>query len=312
MAANPSLPVATGKGSVRAINGIPTSPEIDFRIEERLLDSMIYKVATPPSNWDDLDYLFNFEYRPPGVLADPVRFASEPLKVKVDTAHTFLVWGDFSAPTITLWEWPEREFSDTDTVFELRVINSAVALGEVDVYFALVGVTPILGEQFATLSPGQISEPFDFEEDAYVTYVTPAGDPGTILYESPPAAVIARQSQLLTIFEGDANDTAPVTARFFNNIGTAISLPDVRFPPTRRFFHGTMNLETADIYDDEAVTNRIFAGLAFGEATNDMEVAIGDVPITLTAVDNPGAILFEQSYSVGSGSSFEHLHVFRR
>mgnify|MGYP001817337606 FL=1 len=297
-----SLPVATGKGNVRAINGLPTSPEIDFRIEERGLGSLTYKTASTPSNWDDLDYLFNFDYRPPGVLVDPVRFATEALTVKVDTVHTFLLWGDFSAPTITLWEWPERVFSDSDTVFELRVINSAVALGEIDVYFALDGVTPVLGEQVATLEPGEISDPMDYEGDTYITFVTPAGDPNTILYESPPAGIVARQSQLLTVFEGDANDTAPVTARFFNNIGSSVSLPDVRFLPTRRFIHGTMNLETADIYDDEAVTNRIYAGLAFGDATNDIEVAAGDVPITLTAENNPGAILFEQTYPVSSGS----------
>ena len=299
-----SLPVASGKGTVRAINGIPTSPEVLFRIEERVLNPIGYKSASTPSNWDDLDYLFNFDYQPPDLFADQVRVATEALKVQVDTVHTFLFWGDFSAPTVTRWDWPEREFTDTETVFDVRVINSAVALGEIDVYFALEGVLPVLGQQIATLSPGEISDPFDFEEDTYVAYVTPAGDPNTILYESPPAGIVARQSQLLTIFEGDANDTAPVTARFFNNIGTSISLPDVRFAPTRRFFHGTMNLETFDIYDDEAVTNRIFAGLAFGEATNDMEVAVGEVPITLTAENNPGAILFEQTYTVGSGTRF--------
>ena len=65
-----------------------------------------------------------------------------------------------------------------------------------------------------------------------------------------------------------------------------------------------MNLETFDIYDDEAVTNRIYAGLPFGEATNDLEVAAGNVPITLTAENNPGAILFEQTYAVASGTRF--------
>ena len=75
-----SLPEATGKGSVRAINGIPTAPEIAFQIEERLLSGMVYKAATSPSDWDDLDYLFNFEYQPPGVGAARVRFATAPYR----------------------------------------------------------------------------------------------------------------------------------------------------------------------------------------------------------------------------------------
>ena len=298
-----SLPVATGKGSVRAINGIPSAPEIAFMIEERVLDGMVYKAATSlPNDWDDLDYLFNFEYQPPEILTERVRFASEALKVKVDTAHTFLVWGDFSAPTITSWEWPEREFNEADTVFELRVSSAAVALGDIDVYFALEGVAPVLGEQLATVSPGEVSDPVDFESDSYVVTITPAGDPSTILLQTNPSLTSSLRSELLVVFDGDANDTAPVTARRFNDIGATVTLPDSRFPPTRRFIHGTMNLETFDIYDDEAVTNRIYSGLVFGEATGDLDVDVGDLPITLTAENNTGAILFERTYLALAGT----------
>ena len=299
-----SLPVASGKGSVMAINAIPTSPEMGFLIEETLLGGMVYKVATAPRDWDDLDYLFNFEYQPPGILAERVRFATQPLKVKVDTAHTMLVWGDFNAPTITVWEWPEREFNENDTVFELRVSNGAPGLGTVDIYFAEEGVPPVLGQQLATVAPGEVSGPTDFETGEWVVTITPEGDPSTVLYQSSAALIFSRQSELLVVFESDANDTAPVTARRFNNLGATVVLPDIRFPPTRRFIHGTMDLETVDIYDDEAVSNRIVAGLSFGEFSGDIDVAVGDLPITVTAENNTGSILFESTYSVIAGTRF--------
>ena len=301
-----SLPVASGKGFVHAINAIPTSPEMAFLIEERLLGGMVYKAAYNPANsdWDDLDYLFNFEYQPPGILAERVRFATEALKVQVDTMHTFLVWGDFSNPTITRWDWPVREFNEADTVFELRVSSGAPALGNIDIYFAAEGVPPVLGQQVATVGPGEVSGPTDFETGEWVVTVTPEGDPSTILLQTNPALIFSRQSELLVVFESDANDTAPVTARRFNNLGATVVLPDSRFPPTRRFIHGTMDMETADIYDDAAVSNRIVAGLAFGEFTGDIDVAVGDVPITVTAENNPGAILFESTYQVIAGTRF--------
>ena len=74
-----SLPVATGKGTIRAINANPTSPEIGFLIEERTLDGMNYKGMAQPRRWDDLVYTFNFEYRPLGIGASNERVASELL-----------------------------------------------------------------------------------------------------------------------------------------------------------------------------------------------------------------------------------------
>ena len=297
-----SLPVATGKGTVSAINAMPTAPEVAFLIEERLLGGMVYKAAEGPSPWDDLDYLFNFEYQPPGVLAERVRFASEPLKVEADTAHTFLLWGDFSNPNITQWAWPVREFDAADTVFEFRASNAAPSLGSIDIYYAPEGVPPAPGQQIATVAPGEVSAPTDLETGEYVVTVTPAGDATTILLQSNPTVVFARQSEVLVVFEGDANDTAPITTRRFNNLGASVALPDTRFPPTLRFIHGTRDLETADIYDDEAVTNRIVAGLGFGEFSGDIDVAVGAVPITLTAENNVGAILFDTIYQTVLGT----------
>ena len=40
-----SLPEATGKASIRAINAMPASPEFRFLIEERTLAFVAYKAA---------------------------------------------------------------------------------------------------------------------------------------------------------------------------------------------------------------------------------------------------------------------------
>ena len=73
--------------------------------------------------------------------------------------------------------------------------------------------------------------------------------------------------------------------------GARVTCFNERFPPTVRYVHGTMDLATSDIYDDAALTNRIFSGLEFGGVTGDIDTALGESTITFTAVDNPGAIL---------------------
>ena len=304
-----SLPEATGKGTIRAINANPTAPEVGFLIEETVLDGMLYKDMTTPRDWDDLEYTFNFEYRPPGIGAENERVASELLNVTANTEYTFLFWGDLNAPTITIWQKPIREFGGSDTVFELRIANAAASLGMVDVYVAADGVAPALGQQNATVAQGEISAATDFDSGEYVVTVTPAGDPATILFQSGPTILVERQSNILAILDGDANDPAPLVTRLYNQAGSTAALPDSRFAPTVRFFHGTMNLDTSDIYDDEAVTNQIFAGLAFGEATGDIDVGIGDIPFTLTAENNPGAILYERNYITIGGTRLS-IHLF--
>lgn len=300
-----SLPVATGKASIRMINAIPTSPEIGFLIEERALDAVRYKSNSSPESWDDLEYTFNFEINRP-FENELTRIASQFLDVTREIEYTFLVRGSLDAAVVDVWQIPERSFSGSETIFEMRVGNAADALGLVDVYVGLEGVDPVLGAQVASLAPGEVSAPTDIEEDVYVVTITAAGDPANILFQSVPTRILANQSVIVTAFAGDANDTAPVTVRLFNQFGASSAVTDARFPPTARLIHATSDLGTSDVYDDAALQNRIVADLAFGDITGDIDVAVGEVPITATAPGNVGAILLEDTLTTFAGSRLNY------
>lgn len=295
-----ALPQRTGEGSIRMFNAIPTSPAVSFLIEERLIDSVTYKNSSSPGRWDDLGYTFNFQILRPSQL-DPERIASQFVQVVRDTEYTLVLGGSIAAPTVNVWEIAERSFADGGTVFELRFGHAASALGPVDVYIGLEGVPPVLGEQAATLAPGEVSAPVDFAADTYVVTLTAVGDPADVRFVSAPAQVLADQSLLFTIFEGAGIDTAPVTIRAFDQGGQVTALTDPRFPPTARFIHGTTDLGTSDIYDDAALLNRIVENLAYGDITADIDLAVGDVPITATAPGNVGAIQFTGTLATIAG-----------
>ena len=296
-----ALPEATGDGRIRMINAIPTAPEIAFLIEERSLENVAYKSNSAPGRWDDLTYTFNFEIRRP-LQAESTRIASRLLEVVRDIEYTFVVRGPLDAATVDVWEIPVRSFSGTETIFEMRVGHTAAALGAVDVYLGLESAAPDLGNLVATLAPGEVSSPADIEQDAYIVTVTSAGNPGDVLYQSVPTQIVSNQSVLVTVFDGDANDTAPTTIRIFNEQGLSSALPDARFPPTARFVHATADLGTSDIYDDAALQNRIIADFAFGDVTGDIEMAAGELTITATAPGNVGAILLEDNLTTFTGS----------
>ena len=175
-------------------------------------------------------------------------------------------------------------------------------MGAVAVYLGLQSAAPDLGNLVATLAPGEVSAPADVEQDSYIVTITTAGDPANVLYQSVPTQIVSNQSVLVTVFDGDANDTAPVTIRIFNEQGLSSALPDARFPPTARFVHATADLGTSDIYDDAALQNRIVADLAFGDVTGDIDMAVGELTITATAPGNIGAILLEDNLTTFAGS----------
>jgi hypothetical protein len=295
-----STPQASGKGAIRAINAIPTSTDIAVQIEERSIGGVAYKASFPPEFWDDLSYTFNFDTIL-GTTGGPTRIASVPLDVVADIEYTMVIRGDLRSPTITIWEKPERDFGDSPTVFEIRVGHASASMGNVDVFFAPEGVDPAVGQELATLSPGQVTTPADYAQDPYVLTITTAGNPADVLFRTAPFTVIAGQSVLITLFDGTANDPAPYFSRLFNQSGQTINLSDDRFLPTTRYIHGTTDLETSDIYDDVDLTNRVFTGLAFGEATGDIDTPLGENTITFTPVDNVGSILFETTLTPTPG-----------
>lgn len=301
-----SLPNPTGKGSIRGINAIKGSPDVQFLIEERLIETLSYKSASGSTRWDDFQYVFNFET---SILGETSRrrIASVTQKVDADRDYTFLLSGSVTSPTVTVWESDERSFGDADTVFEVNFAHAAASLGDVDVYFAADGVAPALGEERGTLSFGEILDPTDVESADLVMTVTPAGDPSTILYQSSEVLFGARAAFIVTLFDGDETDVAPIVVRRFTKGGGITALPDARFPPTVRFIQASIDLEPADVYDDEMLTNQVLSDHRFGDVTGEIDVAVGTTDFTYTPVGSTGSTLFESTLVTTAGSKFNFV-----
>ena len=295
-----SLPVATGEGTLRAINAIPDSPVILFVIEERSIGTVEYSNLSNQVSFDDLEYTFNFEVLLLGDLLQ-TRVASTVLKVERDTEYTFLISGVLATPTITVWETAIREWEGTETVFQARFAHTAESLGPIDVYFAAPGVAPVLGQQAGTMSFTEFLPPFEYEAGEYVVTFTTAGDPNDILFLTDSITPVAQAGFTMAIFDGTANNPGPVAVRLITDAGTVSNVPDLNVLPTVRFFHASTDLATADIYIDEMLTDQILADHAFRDVTGDIDLAFGAYPFTYTAAGNVGAILFEGTATVFPG-----------
>ncbi len=295
-----SLPTPSGKGTIRAVNAIANSPNVAFSIEERGIGTLGWKAFSGGVRFDDFEYNFNFDTALAGNLST-TRVATVTQKVDAGRDYTFVLTGNLASPTVTTWEADEPQFGDSATTFLLRFGHLAPTLGDLDVYAAEAGVDPVAGMAIATVSNGAVSDYVELESASLVITVTENNDPGAIVYQTNTLAYNASTAYFLTIFDGDPANAAPYELRLATNSSGANTLTDARVAPTVRIMQTAMNLPSADVYQDEALTDLLAEDLAFGDITGDLEIDAGTTEFTITAADNAGSILLEGSLTTASG-----------
>jgi len=297
------LPEASGKATFRAINAIPTSGEISFRIEERGIGTANYKEVTAASAWDDLTYNFNFEVFFAGNL-ELTRIASQFVDAAAGRDYTFMISGSVASPTISVFEDEFREFDEAETVFASKFVHASASMGVLDYYFADPATPPAPGEQAATLSFGEISAAADFAAGDYVLTITTAGDHTDVVYQSDSVLFASRNTQFVTLFDGDANDSGPLIARALPAVGLSVSMPDPSYPARVEFINISMDLGAADIYDDELLTSLILENHDYLDVASEIEVASGESNFYYTPTGDTGTILLDGGLTASTGTRY--------
>ncbi|MBU2675439.1 MAG: DUF4397 domain-containing protein [Gammaproteobacteria bacterium] len=298
-----SLPVPTGKASIRAINAMPSSNQFSFLIEERSIGTAAYAAATSIARYDDLEYTFNIDVLFAGESSSR-RIASQFIDFEANKEYTLLVSGPLSGPTLTLWTRDERAFDEADTVFEATFAHASASLGPLDYYFADPSVTPALGNQVATLSFGEISSTTDYSGGDFVLTITEAGNPNAVVHVSDTTTFPARGAFLLLPFDSGIDNTAPIIVRALNSLGNSASLPDLRFAPTIEFVNASMDLGISDIYDDEALTSLRVADHAYGDVSAELDIAAATNTFYYTPAGDTTAVTLEGTLSAFGGTRY--------
>jgi hypothetical protein len=287
-----SLPTPSGKGSIRALNAILASPDIGFLIEERSLGLLGYNQSTTQTRFDDFEYNFNFEVFLPGSL-DRDRVATFAHKLEADRNDIFVLTGNPLSPTISVWSTPAREWTETDTVLEIRFAHVIVAEDDIDIYLDEAVTPAVAANKVATLSYGQISEVSDVAEGTYTVTITVAGDIDAVLYQSGNVNLFPRSTQVVAAMAGDENDASPIVINVMSDVSNDRIFPDGSAEQTVRFFHTARALQATDIFDDDMLTNLKFSNLEYGNASGDVAVSNEAETYYYTPTGSTATILHE-------------------
>ncbi|MDJ0710534.1 MAG: DUF4397 domain-containing protein [Woeseiaceae bacterium] len=305
------LPNPTGKGAVRMINAMPGSPPVRFLIEERADALVNYKGISTPEQYDDFSYTFNFEVGLPGE-SQFTRFASSTIAVEKDREHMFMLSGNIDNPVITFWDGDIRAFNDGDTVLEARFSHASATLGDIDVYFDPPGTVLGTNPPAATLAFGEISNPADFAAGEYVLTVTDANDPGTVHFATSGNDLLAQFAHVVTVFDGDANDTGTVAVRTMTSVGNPLTFNDVTNPAALRFINTAFETQAVDIYRDDQLTDLVAANVTFGGTTAYLDAPTETTTYYFTPAGNTAQIIFEQEYTAQAPATYANIFIAGR
>ena len=293
--------VATGKSNIRGINAIVTSPDVSFLIEERNLGVVDFKDNSGFNSFDDLSYNFNFDLLLPGVL-NATRLTTQFIDVLADHEYTVVLTGTIANPSSIVWEDPVREWSGTETVFEVFFAHLAPSIGELDVYFAATGTAPVLGQAVGSMSNGDRLPALEFEATQYELILTPKDDPATIIYQSVPLAAAAQTQVVVAVFDPDPSVLGNVGVNFIAQSGGSSVLADINFPPQVRTLHAAFNTVNFDGYFKSDFANIIYSDISFQELSPYAEVFDAVTLLTLTPVGNIGATIHEGDAVASAGT----------
>ena len=299
--AETTRPVAGGKGSVRGIAAIADFPDAFFLIEERQIGLTTFKGVAGFVPYDDLSYNFSFDYLIAGD-EELTRLASQFVDVVANTEYTVVLTGTIADPVTLLWEEPVREWEGTETVLEPTFAHLSPTLGDVDIYFSPLGTPPALGSEVGTLTYGERLGGTDYPDGMNELIITTAGMPANILYRSGELISTAQTRPLYAIFDADPSITAPVAVNLITEGGASVVIPDRDVPAQLRFYHAAFGTENVDVYFDDDFGTKIFSDVGFDELSSYSDV-MGIAPkMSMTAVDNSGAVILESNIGISPGS----------
>jgi len=290
--AESTRPQANGKGWVRGINSIVTSPELVFRIEERAMGNVNFRAAAGFTEWDGLNYDFNWDLLLPGLQGD-VRLATQNIDVADGIEYTMVLTGTLENPSTQMWEVPIRGWDGTETVFDVDFIHLSPLLGQVDVYFVPEGTTPILGTEIGSLSNGERLPYIERPAGDYELILTAPGDPSTVIFQSRPFTRAPVERVSVMLFDTDPSITAQVGVNIFFSGGAAQTLSDINSPPIVRTLHTAFGTENFNGYFDDDFSNVIFPNVGFGELSGYADLTETVTPLTMTAVGDTNDVIHE-------------------
>jgi hypothetical protein len=193
-------------------------------------------------------------------------------------------------------------FDPASSSTEVSLVHAASTLANIDVYLEAPGTdlsaaTALGAVDFLGDLPAATHAPGDFR-----LFLTAAGDPSTVIFESLTFTLAAGQSNSFVLTDGAGEGVADLVVL---RVGAGAALLfDADEVAGVRVVNAVSDRADKDVYLDSDVTTPLFAALPFGGVSDVQELPYGSHVLNVTPTGNPGTVELAQTAGLGAGGIY--------
>lgn len=268
---------------VRVFHAATSFDTIAFLRESRVETTLSFGGGTR-LRFDSGEYDFHFEYLSPNTgLERPVSFAED---LSPDLNYTFVEVSPGGMLDVLVVATPSTPASDTTG--RMTIIHAHPTYAAFDAYFAAPG-TPLAGELPAgSASYGPTPIVTELQPATYRLYLTPVGDPNTVLFESRDLDVGIGTDNVLVVSDPGPRNSADLIVDIVSN--AAVRVNEFGRDAEVRMLHDIDDAMPRDLLLDDNTTTPLFSAQPAGVLSAFAPVSPDTHALNLTPVGTPGTI----------------------
>lgn len=283
--------------SLRIIQASPDAPLVNF-----LIDGV--RVRTAANFKEGYGFIFatprTYDLAIEAILPgdDELIVPTTGKALAAGNEYTFVVIGKNEDDTVRTLDIENPIEAVGTGNFRVQLVHAAPDVGPVDIYFTapgdiLAAATPIAEATYGTQPAGRVERP----AGTYIISITPAGVPGTVLFDSSELVLSGAQDLLLVAVSNTTTDTASVPLTLVvNDLRRTLEILDKDLPSDLRTVHVSPDAPALDLVGDpslEGAANVSFAsGITYLQNTGYVSAPPESYVVNGTATADPDTVLF--------------------
>ena len=286
---------------LRVVHAAPNFNSVHFMRVQREEGSLSYSQAAT-FTFDSDTYTFALDTEIPG---ETVRERQSVYTSTIDPTVENIVVMTSPGRTLTPLQFTAPLFDTSSSQARAMIVNAVPGLTGVDFYVEAPGT------DLTTVSPRGSADysaavaPTELAAGNYRLSVTPAGTPGTLLYESSTFALNNGSSVLLVFADSGGQVLTDYDLFLVGQASTFV--PPNGQQVAMRVINAVSDQLPRDIYVDMQFTTPVIAGLAYGEVSPYVTIPPASTSLNMTPAGNPGAVERNHAISISTGGTYTTL-----
>lgn len=298
----PPPPPATFR--VQALHASPDAPKVNLTIGSSTISGVDYKDGTGALQKNVGTYTVKVDGIVPGGTATVI--GPVDLTFAANTLYSIVAVNNVAAIEPVVLQQSDTAVPAGSV--RLRVLHAAPLAPQVDVFVTAPGANLAASAPVGTFAFKGNLGPVEVPAGDYQIRVTPAGTPGTVVFDSGTVPLAAGANLLVTAVENTTTGGAPISLVVQDGTATAEIL-DAGTPADLRVVHASPDAPAVDVVVNDGFANPLVSDLAFPSFTGFLSVPPDAYNVKVTDSATQSVIAIDADLELAAGTRYTVLAV---